>query len=152
MYVCICIHTLCPKKWPPKHFATAAANLHRFKWNFTHTTRRLFLSSLSNFIRIPYFVYEIFNSFKLLSQISVTDTASHSFSLWLLHLPVPAGQCPSLQCPWDGCATVSWETPDFISPRDWPLNSPDLNPVDYMGFGAFCRKESTTARSLTSII
>jgi len=23
------------------------------------------------------------------------------------------------------------ETPDFISPQDWPPNSPDLNPVDY---------------------
>ena len=23
------------------------------------------------------------------------------------------------------------ETPDFISPDLWPLNSPDLNPVDY---------------------
>ena len=30
--------------------------------------------SPSNFIRIPYSVYEMFNSFKLLSQISVTDT------------------------------------------------------------------------------
>jgi hypothetical protein len=27
---------------------------------------------------------------------------------------------------------VKWnrETPDFISPDQWPLNSPDLNPVD----------------------
>jgi len=33
-----------------------------------------FLSSTSNFIRISYSVNEIFNSFKLLSQISVTDT------------------------------------------------------------------------------
>ena len=32
------------------------------------------MSSTSNFIRIPYSVYEMFNSFKLLSQISVTDT------------------------------------------------------------------------------
>ena len=67
--------TLCPKKVSPrKHFATATANLHRFKWNFTHTRRHLFLSSTSNFIRISYSVYETFNSFKLLSQISVTDT------------------------------------------------------------------------------
>ena len=54
------------KSEPPKHFATAAANLHRFKWNFTHTRLHLFLSSTSNFIRIPYSVYEMFNSFKLL--------------------------------------------------------------------------------------
>ena len=64
-----------PKKWAPKHLATATANLHQFKWNFTHTKRHLFLSSTSNFIRIPYSVYKMFNSFKLLSQISVTDTA-----------------------------------------------------------------------------
>ena len=69
------IITLCPQKSePPKHFATATANLHWFKWNFTQTRRHLFLSSTSNFIRIPYSVYEMFNSFKLLSQISVTDT------------------------------------------------------------------------------
>ena len=67
--------TLCPQKSePPKHFATATANLHRFKWNFTHTRRHLFLASTSNFARIPYSVYEMFNSFKLLSQISVSDT------------------------------------------------------------------------------
>ena len=67
------VYTVSQKSEPPKHFATAAANLHRFKWNFTHT-RHLFLSSTSNFIRNPYSVYEMFNSFKLLSQISVTDT------------------------------------------------------------------------------
>jgi len=27
------------------------------------------------------------------------------------------------------------ETPDFISPQDWPPNSPDLNPVDYAIWG-----------------
>jgi len=26
---------------------------------------------------------------------------------------------------------LRWETPDFISPEQWPPNSPDLNPVDY---------------------
>jgi len=56
-----------PKSEPPKHFATATANLHRLKWNFTYTRRHLFLSSTTNFIRILYSVYEIFNSFKLLS-------------------------------------------------------------------------------------
>jgi len=28
------------------------------------------------------------------------------------------------------------EVPDFISPSLWPPNSPDLNPVDYIRFGA----------------
>ena len=75
-------------------------------WPTLYTIRHIFLSSMPNFIRFPYSVYEIFNSFKLLSQISV---ASHSFSLWwLLHLP--AGQYPSPPCPWDGCSTVSWDT------------------------------------------
>ena len=67
-------YTVSQKSEPPKHFATATANLHQFKWNFTHTRRHLFLSSTSNFIRISYPIYEMFNSFKLLSQISVTNT------------------------------------------------------------------------------
>jgi len=32
------------------------------------------------------------------------------------------------------CETIKllqWETSTFISPDLWPLNSPDLNPVDY---------------------
>jgi len=57
------IYTVSQKSERPKHSATAAANLHRFKWNFTHKRRHLFLSSTSNFIRIPYSVYEMFNSF-----------------------------------------------------------------------------------------
>jgi len=32
-------------------------------------------------------------------------------------------------------ALLSAETPDFISPQDWPPNSPDLNPVDYSIWG-----------------
>ena len=49
--VCLNQCTLCPQKSePPKHFETAAANLHRFKLNFTHTRRHLFLSSTSNFL------------------------------------------------------------------------------------------------------
>ena len=48
-------HTLCPQKSePPKHFATATTNLHRFKWNFTHIRQHLFLSPTSNLIRIPF--------------------------------------------------------------------------------------------------
>jgi len=58
----LAMHTLCPKKSePPKHFATATANLQRFKWNFTHTRRHLFLSSTSYFIRNPYSVSLMFN-------------------------------------------------------------------------------------------
>jgi len=32
-------------------------------------------------------------------------------------------------------ALQSAETPDFIRPLDWPLNSPDPNPVDYAIWG-----------------
>jgi len=32
-------------------------------------------------------------------------------------------------------ALLSAETPKFISPQDWPLNSPDLNPLDYAIWG-----------------
>jgi len=32
-------------------------------------------------------------------------------------------------------ALLSAETPDFNSPLDWQLNSPDLNPVDYAIWG-----------------
>ena len=35
-------YTVSQKSEPPKHFATATANLHRFKCNFTHTRRHLF--------------------------------------------------------------------------------------------------------------
>jgi len=104
---------------------------------YTHKTTRqhLFLSSTPNFIKIPYSIYEIFNSFKLLSEISVTNTASHLFSLWwLLHLP--AGQCPSPRCPWDGCATVRWDTrlhqPTGLATEQ---SRSDLSPVDYAKLG-----------------
>ena len=39
---------------------------------YTHKTTSIFVINVK-FIRIPYSVYEMFNSFKLLSQISVTD-------------------------------------------------------------------------------
>ena len=31
----------------------------------------------------------------------------------------------------DTIALLRRETPDFISPDQWPPNSPDMNPVDY---------------------
>jgi len=101
------LYTLCPQKSePPKHVATATANLHRFKWNFTHTRRHLFLSSTSNFIRIPYSVYEMFNFFKLLSQISVTDATSS-----LRPLPDPWRR-PSER-------TIDWRVASFWSEHYW---------------------------------
>jgi len=43
---------------------------------------------------------------------------------------VSAGQCSSTPCSWDN-ELLCRETPDLISPEQWPPNSPDLNPVDY---------------------
>jgi len=49
-------------------------------------------------------------------------------------------------------ALLTAETPEFISPLEWPPNSPDLNPVDYTRFGGFFRSDSTVARCATSNI
>ena len=106
------------KSEPPKHFASAAANLHRFKWNFTHTRRHLFLSSTSNFIRIPYSVYEMFNYFKLpvlKSMARITETrcwdnsCCQPFVQSLVTSSPSSKTVPSPTCPWDGCDLVSWD-------------------------------------------
>jgi len=146
------LYTVCPQKVSPLNILQQQLqpNLHRFKWNFAYPRRHAFLLSTTNFIRIPYSVYEIFNSFKLLSQISVTDTTYllADVILWLLHLP--AGECPSPPCQWDGCATVSWDT---------RLHQPSIGHRTVqisirwtVRFGEFCRNESTAARSVTSTI
>ena len=112
-------YTVSQKSEPPKHFATAAANLHRFKWNFIHTRRHLFLSSTSNFIRIPCSVYEMFNYFKLLvlkSMARITETrcwdnsCCQPFVQSLVTSSPSSKTVPSPPCPWDGCAIVSWDT------------------------------------------
>jgi len=41
-------------------------------------------------------------------------------------------QLTELVTPWSFCFG---NTPDLISPLLWPLNSPDLNPVDYEVWG-----------------
>ena len=125
--VCLNQCTLCPQKSePPKHFETAAANLHRFKLNFTHTRRHLFLSSTSNFLfrlRDVQFFQTAgvkINGSYYRHAVETTVAASHSFSLWwLLHLP--ARQCPAHRAR-ETVALLSAETPDFISPMDWPPN------------------------------
>ena len=86
---------------------------------------------MPSFTRIPYSVYEIFNSFKLLSQISVTNTTSFLADVICYFSPSSRTvlQPPAHRA--RECMLLSAETPDFISPLDWPPNSPDLNPVDY---------------------
>jgi len=44
---------------------------------------------------------------------------------------------------------LTHETPDFITPAQWPANCPDLNPVDYQIWGS-CRSVYTAARFVTS--
>jgi len=96
-----------PKKWAPKHFATATANLLRFKWNFTYT-RHLFLSSTPSFTRIPYSVWDFQFFQTAVPNLSYRYDFLPCWRHLLLHLL--AGECPSPLCPWDSCATVSWDT------------------------------------------
>jgi len=44
---------------------------------------------------------------------------------------------------------LSRETLDFIPPDLWPLNSPDLNPVDYKIWGIM--QDGVYARKITSV-
>ena len=44
---------------------------------------------------------------------------------------------------------LTHKTPDFITPAQWPANSPDLNPVDYQIWGS-CRSVRTAARFVMS--
>jgi len=79
---------------------------------------------MSNFIRIPYSVYEIFNSFKLLSQISVTDSTyflQAIRSVWWVTSSRSRDTVPVMD------ALMSAETPDFSNPLDWPPNSPKID-------------------------
>jgi len=58
------------------------------------------------------------------------DNSRRSFSLQGAQFHIPTGQ---RTCAQGACtmALLRRETPDFISPDQWPPNSPDMNPVDY---------------------
>ena len=78
---------------------------------------KFYIHKTTSFIRIPYSVNEIFNSFKLLSQISVTDTTCfladvicYFFTFWQDSAPA--------HCAREIVALLSAETPDFVSPLD----------------------------------
>jgi len=149
-----CSSTLCPKKSePPNHFATVTANLQRFRWNFAHTRWHLFLSSTPSFIRIPCSVHEIFNSFKLLSQISVTDTTYFLADVICDFFTFQQDSAPAhCVC----CATVSWDTrlhqPTGLAPEQSRSQSGAGGLCD-LGHSAGCsRNESTAARFMTSTI
>jgi len=42
----------------------------------------------------------------------------------------------------DTIAPLRREMPDFISPDQWPPNSPDMNPVDYKIWAVICNSGS----------
>jgi len=51
----------------------------------------------------------------------------------------------------DNIELLWYETPDFIGPDVWPVNSPDLNPVDYRIWGWY-KNASIRQRFGTQII
>ena len=58
------------------------------------------------------------------------DNSRRSLSLQVAQFHIPTGSAPALRAR-DTIALLCRETPDFISPDQWPRNSPDMNPVDY---------------------
>ena len=51
------------------------------------------------------------------------------------------------------CLVLEWiapHYPDFIKKEDWPLNSPDLNPLHYHVWGAMLEKYKTYTPKLTN--
>ena len=112
-------YTVSPKKWAPLNILQQPPQTCTDLNEILHTRRHLFLSSTSNFIRIPYCVYEMFNSFKLLvlkSMARITETrcwdnsCCQPFFQSLVTSSPSSKTVPSPPCPWDGCAIVSWDT------------------------------------------
>jgi len=58
------------------------------------------------------------------------DNSRHSLSLQVAQFHIPTGSTPVYSAR-DRIALLCRETPDFISPDQWPPNSPDMYPVDY---------------------
>jgi len=72
-------------------------------------------------------------------------TASHpKHRRWSLHLS--AGQCTGSSC--SARHTVELLCREFIAADMWPLNSPDIRPVDYC-IWELCTNESTTRQYRT---
>ena len=58
------------------------------------------------------------------------DNSRHSLSLQVAQFHIPTGSAPAHRAH-DTIALLCRETPDFISPDQWPRNSPDMYPFDY---------------------
>jgi len=98
-------------------------------------TTSYILSSMPNFIRIPYSIYEIFNSFKLLSQISVTDMTYFLADVICDFFTFQQGSAPAHRARETLALYCQLKHPTSVHHPHWighqTLNSPDLNPVDY---------------------
>ena len=58
------------------------------------------------------------------------DNSRHSLSLQVAQFHIPTGSEPAHRAD-DTIALLCREIPDFISPDQWPPNSPDKYPFDY---------------------
>jgi len=58
------------------------------------------------------------------------DNSHHSLSLQVAQFHIITGSTPAYRAR-DTIALLRRETPDFISPDQWPPNSPDMYPFDY---------------------
>jgi len=58
------------------------------------------------------------------------DNSRRSLSLQVAQFHVPTGSASAHRAR-DTIALLCRETPDFISPDQWPPNSPDMYPFDY---------------------
>ena len=58
------------------------------------------------------------------------DNSRRSLSLQVAQFHIPTGSAPAHRAR-DTIALLCRETPDFISPNQWPPNSPDMYPFDY---------------------
>ena len=58
------------------------------------------------------------------------DNSRRSLSLQVAQFNIPTGSAPAHRAR-DTIALLCREMPDFISPDQWPPNSPDMYPFDY---------------------
>ena len=58
------------------------------------------------------------------------DNSRRSLSLQVAQFHMPTGSASAHRAR-DTITLLRRKTPDFISPDQWPPNSPDINPVDY---------------------
>ena len=59
------------------------------------------------------------------------DNSRHSLSLQVAQFHIPIGSASAHRARGDTIALLCRETPDFISPDQWPPNSPDIYSFDY---------------------